>query len=504
MANQADIIARLKLEDKEYKAALKDSKNITEGFKQSVQSVGKEFSAMGIEGGGAFDAISRAMGGSATAMAALPIAGLIASFKLLNREAEKFFNTFAGGMKKAGMQAYLDQFGASINSATSGSAMEIANYNQDLKKRLARWKGAYLLYNDGRSWSEIQSELKQADKDAMAAAMIAKNLLGLERQLDAEMVNASSKAAAAAEALLGGDRKEATRAIREQYGEQIRLNKAIAEQMRLALELPGSTEEAVREYNAQLAAVNALEEAMNRALRRAGGRKSGGGGGGKGKGKTPSAELPNYTNGYFWYASVASEIEHPATILAESAKDVENFAYRMGQAWEDYAEKARKAHDESIRLQDMFEGFSQDFSNAVVASFSQGVQELMTCLMDIQNANWGNVLQAVLDPFAQMAIKMGEILMAEGIGTLAAREIAPEAQIAAGMALIAAGAAAQAGLAKAAKSLGGGSGSAATTSASGTSSPDKIETELTIKVEGKILGSDIQIAGARTLNKWNR
>ena len=117
---------------------------------------------------------------------------------------------------------------------------------------------------------------------------------------------------------------------------------------------------------------------------------------------------------------------------------------------------------------------------------------------------------ALLEPLADMAIKAGEIIVAEGIAVEAARaalsSFAGYGAIVAGALLIAAGTAAKAGLAALAK---GGSTSATTASnyggnGSGGTTTQNIETELTITVEGRISGSDIVLAGQKTLDSWNR
>ena len=78
------------------------------------------------------------------------------------------------------------------------------------------------------------------------------------------------------------------------------------------------------------------------------------------------------------------------------------------------------------------------------------------------------------------------------------------AAIAAGVALIAVGAAAKSGLSALAK----GGTSTTTTSgyggSAGSASTQNIETEMTIHVEGRISGSDIVLAGQKTVNAWNR
>ena len=157
------------------------------------------------------------------------------------------------------------------------------------------------------------------------------------------------------------------------------------------------------------------------------------------------------------------------------------------------------------RLQNLID----EFKEVAVSGFSDAVQELANQFMGLSEINPGSVVSALLTPLADMAIKEGEILMAEGLGVEACKKALESlngyAAIAAGAALIAIGSAAKAGL----KSLASGASrsaasSTATSSTSGYSSGVEDRTEITIYVRGKLEGSDIVLSGEKTLNKWDR
>lgn len=170
-------------------------------------------------------------------------------------------------------------------------------------------------------------------------------------------------------------------------------------------------------------------------------------------------------------------------------------------------------HDNYVRLNDEKEKWQElcaEFGDAVAGGFSDACQELMNQLMGLDDFNPGAVIKALLTPLADMAIKAGEIIVAEGVAVEAAKtaltSFAGLGAIGAGALLIAAGTAAKAGLAALAK---GGATTATTASSSGASgtggnSTQNIETELTIYVEGRLSGSDIVLAGQKTLNSWSR
>jgi hypothetical protein len=153
------------------------------------------------------------------------------------------------------------------------------------------------------------------------------------------------------------------------------------------------------------------------------------------------------------------------------------------------------------------------FREAVINGFTDACQEMMNQLFGLQEFNGGAIIQAMLTPLADMAIKAGEIIMAEGAATIAANSALMTfgetgwGAVAAGAALAAAGAAAKAGLGALARS---GGASTATTSygSAGASSvgaqTQTLQTEMTVYVTGRLSGTDILLSGQKTQNNWNR
>ena len=165
-------------------------------------------------------------------------------------------------------------------------------------------------------------------------------------------------------------------------------------------------------------------------------------------------------------------------------------------------EMAEKALEKTKELK-------EQFLKAVVSGFSDGCQEIMDQLTGVSEINAGAIMQALIEPLADLAVKEGEILMATGLGVEAVKKALSSlegvAAIAAGAALIAIGTAAKAGL-KALAQNGTATTSTSTLGAGGSSmgGVQNLETELIITVEGQISGSDIVLAGQRTLNNWSR
>ena len=161
--------------------------------------------------------------------------------------------------------------------------------------------------------------------------------------------------------------------------------------------------------------------------------------------------------------------------------------------------------DDLQRMQDVL----GELRDAAITGLSDAVQELADQFAGLEEINPGKVVQALLTPLADMAIKEGEILIAQGIGVEACKEALESlngyAAIVAGTALISIGAAAKSGLAALARS--GGSSTATTsygTSGTSAAQTQTIQTEMTVYVTGRLSGSDILLSGQKTQSNWNR
>lgn len=169
--------------------------------------------------------------------------------------------------------------------------------------------------------------------------------------------------------------------------------------------------------------------------------------------------------------------------------------------WDDFY---KKYQEDLQRMQDLL----GEFRDAAIGGFSDAVQELADQFAGLEEINPGKVVQALLTPLADMAIKEGEILIAQGVGVEACKKALESlngyAAIVAGTALVAIGAAAKSGLAALARS---GAGTATTSISSGGTSAAQtqtIQTEMTVYVTGRLSGSDILLSGQKTQSNWNR
>lgn len=148
--------------------------------------------------------------------------------------------------------------------------------------------------------------------------------------------------------------------------------------------------------------------------------------------------------------------------------------------------------------------YNQMIEDSIITSMSNGLQAITDMMFGLEGADMKNVLAAFIAPLGDTMKQMGAMIMSEGIAMEAFKEsfANPYAAIAAGAALIAVGSAVSSGLQKLTANPGGGTGYSSGSSAS--AGVQNYESEMTIYVEGKISGSDIVLAGNKTLKNWRR
>lgn len=180
---------------------------------------------------------------------------------------------------------------------------------------------------------------------------------------------------------------------------------------------------------------------------------------------------------------------------------------------DDWLERNREKIDAALAEAERLQGITQEINNAIVDTLAQSLsgatEAFVNAIMGIEGADASQVMAAFLEPFANTAKSLGELLVAEGIAIELAKKTMENpfagggAMIAAGVSLIAIGSALAAGI----QAIGRGASGSTASSYSGDSSAANTETfksELTVYVEGRISGKDIILSGNKTLNSWNR
>ena len=202
-----------------------------------------------------------------------------------------------------------------------------------------------------------------------------------------------------------------------------------------------------------------------------------------------------------------------ADLAQESYAKAARAAYEYAQQEQESMDVAQDAADTAMaNLEDRTqkaEELNNMLSDSIVSSISDSTQAFSDMLFGLNDADASAVLGALLQPFANMAKQLGEMLIVEGMGIEAFKEsmksLNPAVSIAAGAALIALSAALSSGI----QALGRSGGTSAMSSSTGSSAStsttnENISTEMTVYVKGKISGKDILISGDNARNYYGR
>lgn len=200
-----------------------------------------------------------------------------------------------------------------------------------------------------------------------------------------------------------------------------------------------------------------------------------------------------------------------AEFAQESFEKAARAAYNYAQQEQESMDAAQDAADTAMaNLEDRMqkaEELNNMLSDSIASSISDSTQAFSDMLFGLDDADASAVLGALLQPFANMAKQLGEMLIVEGMGIAAFKEsmksLNPAVAIAAGAALVALGAALSSGIQALGKS-GGSSAMSSSTGSSASTTNENISTEMTVYVKGKISGKDILISGDNARSYYGR
>lgn len=200
-----------------------------------------------------------------------------------------------------------------------------------------------------------------------------------------------------------------------------------------------------------------------------------------------------------------------AEFAQESFEKAARATYNYAQQEQESMDAAQDAADTAMtNLEDRMqkaEELNNMLSDSIASSISDSTQAFSDMLFGLDDADASAVLGALLQPFANMAKQLGEMLIVEGMGIAAFKEsmksLNPAVAIAAGAALVALGAALSSGIQALGKS-GGSSAMSSSTGSSASTTNENISTEMTVYVKGKISGKDILISGDNARSYYGR
>lgn len=179
----------------------------------------------------------------------------------------------------------------------------------------------------------------------------------------------------------------------------------------------------------------------------------------------------------------------------------------------------QKSADDTITgLKNFNDGFEEEvdrsidisnaFGQAVAQSISDSMRVIFDALMSGEQIDTSSLVKALVTPFADMAVQIGEVMIATGVAALAAKEIGTTGgalgAILAGGALVALGTAAQSAIGQIGSNFGKGSGGGNYNYQGGVAGMSVSGTNANINVVGILKGEDIYLSNQKVAARKQR
>lgn len=523
---------------------------------KNVAGLMKGFSA---QGESAFQKIALGAGVAAGAIAGIALTGLIAAFKVLNEEAERYRKTVEGTSQTLQSDAWKSTYAQAVSDIT-GVGKWTAERQDTATKLWTTVKtaaGAFLsgrLYGGdldaARNVRRVLAATAEANKVADKAVVYAKEIFDTTEAMKDKSIEWKDNLAKVAELMLVASDKSKTTQVRQEAvaaamalqkqvsGDQIAMQQKLADNIKAQNDLASSSVEDMDRQRNAYAAIKDTSKELNQRLREM---------------TSLQNEIANSAaaTAQKWRDGVNKAVEAGMTEIAKFNAEMDKaLEMRDKMAMDNIAaplksmsasltgradngnglmgginidEEALKGlqqltqFDASAvdgllskidpsKLSDSFKGYynfldemvkatddaNKALNEAIVGGISDSFQYLANCVAGLDEMSGAGMMNALLSPLAEAAIKMGEIMVSAGLASEAFKSMLtnPYTAIAAGAALIAVGAAAKAGLQAAVNSATGTSYVASSVASSGysnNSSNDRSwEREVTLHVTGTL------------------
>lgn len=531
----------------------------------SVTKIGDKLKAAGVlmksfatDGEKSFQTVALGAKMVSTAVAGIGLAGLLAAFKSINAEAERFRGTMQGAAVAAQDEAWKNTYKQYVSDQVGIGEKAVDSINGWSKfwtKLGAAWT---LALKNGFAGEQYYGEMaeeasrigKGADDAAKKAAAYAKVIFDtIEGIKDKQIEWKNSLSEVAALMLTASDKSKTVQerqeavakaiALQKQVsGDQIAMQKTLADNIKAQNDLASSSVEDMDRQRSAYAAVEDLSRDLNQRLREM---------------TSLQNEIANSAavTEQKWRDGVNKAIDIGMTELAKFNAEMEKAMEMRDKMTMDNIAAPLKSMSASLtgradngkglmgginlddsalkglrqltqfdtsavdgllskidpsKLSESFRGYynfldemikatddaNKALNDAIVGGISDSFQYLANCVAGLDELSGAGMMNALLSPLAEAAIKMGEIMVSAGLASEAFKSMLtnPYTAIAAGAALIAVGAAAKAGLQAAINSATGTSYVASTVASSGysnNSSNDRSwEREMTLHVTGTL------------------
>lgn len=252
---------------------------------KNVAGLLKGFSA---QGESAFQKIALGAGVAAGAIAGIALTGLIAAFKVLNEEAERYRKTVEGASQTLQSDAWKSTFAQTV-SDTSGVGKWTAAQQDRATKLWTAIKtiaGAYLsgkLYGGDKeaAWNtrRVAATISEANKTAAKATVYAKEIFDTTEAMKDKSIQWKDNLAKVAELMLVASDKSKTTQVRQEAvaaaialqkkvsGEQIAMQQKLADNIKAQNDLASSSVEDMDRQRNAYAAIKDTSRELNQRLR---------------------------------------------------------------------------------------------------------------------------------------------------------------------------------------------------------------------------------------------
>lgn len=444
-----------------------------EKMANAIKGLGDKMQKSGSEGVKSFGQLLSSVSGFSAALAGVGIAGVVASFKALNEQAETFKGTLEGASLDLMTQSYIDTYRQVLNDFNRETAKTVAEAEQS-------WKIAWNTFTTNLSYVITSGSIKAGDsvlggllkifqggdKEAAAAATqaateamrLTERMYNIQVQLNNKTVEwarmerqiAEYKRIAYDKSVDTATQQEAlnkaTQLIEQRYKEEARLKKQLADLQFQYNDLASSSLEDIQKANQLRVDEENTVARMNNALRELSERQA-----------TIRLNAEKEAEAREQALAAAQALAASKASLADWRANAEisaenNLADMLPKGAETTTEVGLAIPVTPVLNTSTLVDITNELQSVMTSAFDTigvSIGELIGDLATGGDA-WGNFANTAIGAFGDMAISIGKMAISTGVATLgikaALESLNGYVAIAAGTALVALGAAVKAGL----------------------------------------------------------
>lgn len=490
-----------------------------EKMANAIKGLGDKMQKSGSEGVKSFGQLLSSVSGFSAALAGVGIAGVVASFKALNEQAETFKGTLEGASLDLMTQSYIDTYRQVLNDFNRETAKTVAEAEQS-------WKIAWNTFTTNLSYVITSGSIKAGDsvlggllkilqggdKEAAAAATqaateamrLTERMYNIQVQLNNKTVEwarmerqiAEYKRIAYDKSVDTATQQEAlnkaAELIEQRYKEEARLKKQLADLQFQYNDLASSSLEDIQKANQLRVDEENTVARMNNALRELSEREA-----------TIRLNAEKEAEARQASLAAAQALAASKASLADWRANAEisaenNLADMLPKVAETTTEVGLAIPVTPVLDTSTLVDITNELQSVMTSAFDTigvSIGELIGDLATGGDA-WGNFANSAIGAFGDMAISIGKMAISTGVATLgikaALESLNGYVAIAAGTALVALGAAVKAGLSNIASGSYSSSANVATAGGYGSSSmlgADFETREMKVEVTGTLRAS---------------